>query len=242
MATQSTPNKLAVVIGVGPGIGASVAVKFAAHGYNVGLISRSLDKLTPVAEQIQKHGVKALSVPADAGNEQQLRQAFDKIHSELGHTSVLVYNAGGYIQGGVLDVKPEALTNALNIGTVGVLTAVQSVLPNMLKEKQGTILVTGATASLRGGAKFLGLAVPKAATRNLVQSIAREVQPQGVHVAHIIIDGQVGTPRQRQGQPDRPYDSFLHQDEIAEQYWNLHTQHKTVWTHELDLRPYVEKW
>ena len=146
------------------------------------------------------------------------------------------------ILGGVLDVDPSALTTALNVGTVGLLTAVQQVLPNMLQQKQGTILVTGATASLRGGAKFLGLAVPKAATRNLVQSIAREVQPQGIHVAHFIIDGQVATLRQVQAQPDRPRDTFLDPVQIAEQYWNIHQQHPSVWTHELDLRPHTEKW
>ena len=243
-STNNNSNNVALVIGVGPGIGSAVAHKFASEGFKIGLISRTQDKLDTVSQSISKLYSNAIisSATADAGNEQSLRQGIQHIVKKLGNITVLMYNAGGYVRGGVLDVRPSELTNALNVGTVGLLTACQEVLPHMLQHKRGTILVTGATASLRGGAKFLGLSTPKGGTRNLTQSIAREVQPQGIHVAHIIIDGQVSTPQQVKNQPERSIDSFLSHTEIANQYYNLYKQHHTTWTFEIDLRPYVEKW
>ncbi|CAF4470198.1 unnamed protein product [Rotaria magnacalcarata] len=111
----------------------------------------------------------------------------------------------------------------------------------MVKQGKGTILFTGATASLRGSAKFAGCSVPKFALRSLSQSMARELGPKGIHVAHIIIDGQINTPNQMQSQPDRDINSFLNSDAIAETYWQLHVQPRSTWTQELDLRPSMEK-
>ncbi|KAK9806207.1 hypothetical protein WJX72_005341 [[Myrmecia] bisecta] len=237
--------KTAVVVGVGPGLGAAVARRFGKEGYKVAVLSRDLQKLQPVVQQIEQEGGQALAVPCDAGKPEDVQRAFKQINDTLGPAEVLVYNAGpgfAWPPPGVLDVKPEDLASAFAIGTTGALVAAQQVLPAMLEAKKGTILFTGATASLRGGPKFIRLACPKFALRALAQSIAREVQPQGVHVAHVIVDGQIYLPTSRDRFPDRPTETFLDPDAMADTYWHLHQQHPTSWTHELDLRPSTEKW
>jgi len=154
---------------------------------------------------------------------------------------VLVYNAGAFKYGGILDIKPEEWANLWKSNCYGAFLAAQAVLPAMLEKGNGTILYTGATASLRGSAKFSGLAVGKFGLRALAQSTAREFGPQGIHVAHIIIDGQVDLASTMQRYPDRPRESFLNSDAIAEEYWNLYKQNRTAWALELDLRPHTEK-
>ncbi|DBA95579.1 hypothetical protein WJX82_008709 [Trebouxia sp. C0006] len=239
-------SKVAVVIGVGPGIGAASAKKFASKGYAVALLSRSIDKLTPVESEISKAGGKALSLPTDVGKPAEVIAAFDKIKEQLGHPEVLIYNAG---PGGVtfpppsaLDLKPEVFEGAFSSGVVGALTASQQVLPGFIENQHGTIVFTGATAALRGGAKFSLLSAPKFALRSLAQSLAREFQPQKIHVVHVNIDGVVDLPRTRASRQDKPDDFFLKPAAIADTYWALHEQDPSAWTHELDVRPAGEKW
>jgi len=237
--------KNAIIIGVGPGLGTSLVKRFAREGYNVGLIARSEKHIQTVANEIQKSNkVKAVPVTADVSNEQQLRHALQQIKGQLGeYISVLVFNASSFTRGSALEITPAALSHAISIEAIGLLTAVQEIVPQQLQHgRGGSVLVTGATASLRGGKFFAGLAVPKFAVRALTQSLAREFQPQGIHVAHVIVDGQIATPKHLQAQPDRAIDTFLNPDALADVYWYLHNQDKTVWTQELDTRPYVEKW
>lgn len=239
---MAASKPIAVVIGVGPGLGASLAKRFAAGGYSIALISRSEKTLEPVQKELEQQGHTAISVPADAGDVSSLKNAFNSIRTKFGtDPEVLLYNATGFQYGGILDLKPEALQAALNITVTGGLVASQEVLPSMVKNGKGTILFTGATASLRGSAKFGVFAASKFALRALAQSIAREFSPQGIHVAHVIVDGEINTPRQVESQPGRDIESFLNSDAIAETYWQLHIQPRTTWTHELDLRPSVEK-
>ncbi|CAF0991365.1 unnamed protein product [Rotaria sordida] len=239
---MASTKPIAVVIGVGPGLGAALAKRFAVGGYSVGLIARKESSLQPVQKELEQLGHTALSVTADAGNVSSLRNAFNTIRTKLGNDpEVLLYNASGFAYKSILDLKPEELQNSLNISVVGALVASQEVLPSMVKNGKGTILFTGATASLRGSAKFAGFAAAKFALRALAQSMARELGPQGIHVAHIIIDGEINTPSQVQRQPDRNIEAFLNSDAIAETYWQLHTQPRSTWTQELDLRPSVEK-
>ncbi|CAF3898176.1 unnamed protein product [Rotaria sp. Silwood1] len=215
---------------------------FAAGGYSIGLIARKESSLQPVQKELEQQGHTALSVTADASNVSSLKNAFNTIRTKFGNDpEVLLYNASGFVYKSILDMKPEELQNALNICVVGGFVASQEVLPSMLKNGKGTILFTGATASLRGSAKFAGFAAAKFALRALAQSMARELGPQGIHVAHIIIDGQINTPSQVQSQPDRDIETFLNSDAIAETYWQLHIQPRSTWTQELDLRPSVEK-
>lgn len=239
-------SRVAVVIGVGPGIGAASAKKFASKGYSVALLSRSLDKLKPVESEINQSGGKALSLPTDIGKPADVVTAFDKIKEQLGHPEVLIYNAG---PGGVtfpppsaLDVKPDDFQAAFSSGVVGALAAAQQVLPAFIENQKGTIIFTGATAALRGGAKFSLLSAPKFALRSLAQSLAREFQPQKVHIAHVNIDGVVDLPRTREKWTGKKDEDFLKPSAIADTYWALHEQDSSAWTHELDLRPANEKW
>jgi len=230
------------VVGVGPGIGASVATKFAKEGFSVALIARTKEKLDPVATNIAKYNTKILSVTADATDPVQVKEAFDKIKKELGPVNVLVYNCSSALRCSILDIKPEQFELSFKTSCAGALYCSQQVLPSMITDKQGTIIFTGATGSLRGSANFASFASGKFALRALAQSMAREFGPQGVHVSHVIIDGAVESDYwKKKNSPQKPIDSYLSPDAIANNYWLLHTQDKTTWTQELDLRPYVEK-
>ncbi|CAF2780532.1 unnamed protein product [Rotaria sp. Silwood2] len=227
---------------VGPGLGTSLAKRFAAGGYSIGLIARKESSLQPVQRELEQHGHAALSVTADASDVSSVKHAIDTIRKKFSNDpEVLLYNAGIFVYKNILSLKPEKLQTVLNASVIGGLIASQEVLPSMIKNGKGTILFTGATASLRGSVGFSGMAASKFALRALAQSMAREFGPQGIHVAHIIIDGQINTPSQVQRQPDKDINSFLNSDAIAETYWQLHVQPRTTWTHELDIRPSVEK-
>jgi NAD(P)-dependent dehydrogenase (short-subunit alcohol dehydrogenase family) len=234
-------SKIAVVLGIGPALGASVARRFAREGYAVGLMARRSEELRPVAEAIEAAGGRALPIPADATRPESVAAAFARVREELGAPEVFVYNAGAFEMGGILDITPERFEETWRANCYGAFLGAREVLPGMLERGRGTILLTGATASLRGSARFACLAVGKFGLRALAQSMAREVGPRGVHVAHVIVDGQIDTPRIRQVQPDRATETLLSPDAIAEQYWNLHAQDVTAWTLEIDLRPAVEK-
>jgi NAD(P)-dependent dehydrogenase (short-subunit alcohol dehydrogenase family) len=230
-------RKVAVVVGVGPGLGASVARRFAREGYALGLMARGMDKLTPVQTAITAAGGVALSVPSDATDAASVGAAFARMRESLGAPDVLVYNASAFRMASIVEVTPEMMRDCFDVSCVGALIAAREVLPDMVKRKRGTILLTGATASLRGSARFAPFAASKFALRALGQSMARELGPQGIHVAHVVVDGQIGAP----GPSLRDASTMLAPDAIAETYWQLHTQDPTAWTFELDLRPSVEK-
>ena len=234
-------RKVAVVLGVGPGLGAAVARRFAREGFAVGLMARGKDKLTPVQAEIEKDGGTALSIATDATNPASVAAAFAQVRDQLGAPEVFVYNAGAFQMGGILEVTPEQFEQCWKANCFGGFLGAQQVLPAMVARRRGTILLTGATGSLRGGAQFACLAVGKFGLRALAQSLAREFGPQGIHVAHIIVDGQIDTPRLRAMAPDRATHTLLSPAAIAETYWQLHVQDATAWSLELDLRPAVEK-
>lgn len=228
------------VVGVGPGLGSAVAKRFADASHAIALLSRSTRHSDPVAREIGEHGGTALGYDCDAGNPDSVSAAFARIRDTLGAPQVLIYNAGSYAGGGLLDIDPEQFENAWRANCYGGFLCAREVLPSMQKARAGTLLFTGATAALRGGAGFAGLAVGKFGLRALAQCMAREFGPQGIHVAHAVIDGQIATPSARERQPDRAPETFLDPDAIAETYWQLHCQHPSAWTLELDLRPHVE--
>lgn len=234
-------QKVAAVLGVGPGLGAAVALRFAREGFAVALLARGQDKLDPVKAQIDKLGGTAVTVPVDAGDPAAVAAAFAAVRAELGPPEVLVYNAGAYQMAGILDITPELFESCWRANCLGGFLAAQQVVPAMLAQGRGTLLFTGATASLRGSARFACLAVGKFGLRALAQSLARELGPRGVHVAHVIIDGQIDTPRLRSAMPDRDPQTLLSPESIAETYWHLHQQDRTAWTQEIDLRPATEK-
>jgi NAD(P)-dependent dehydrogenase (short-subunit alcohol dehydrogenase family) len=234
-------GRVAAVLGVGPGLGAAVARRFAREGFAVALMARSEESVAGVREEIEGSGGKALPVTADATDAGSVASAFERVRNELGDPEVFVYNAGAFQMGGILEIAPEKFDECFKANCAGAFHAAQQVLPAMVEAGRGTILMTGATASLRGSARFSALAVGKFGLRALAQSMAREFGPQGVHVAHVVIDGQINTPRVREMSPEREEHTMLSPNAIAETYWRLHTQSPTAWTLELDLRPSVER-
>ena len=234
-------SKVAAVLGVGRGLGAAIAHRFAREGFAVGLMARSEEKLTSLQTEIEKDGGTALSISADATDPASVTSAFAQVQQKLGNPEIFVYNTGAFQMGGILEITPEQFEYNWKANCFGAFLSAQQVLPAMVKRGRGTILFTGATASIKGSARFAGLAVGKFGLRALAQSLAREFGPQGIHVAHIIIDGMIDTPRVRGMVPDREKHTLLSPEGIAETYWQIYLQDPTAWTLELDLRPAVEK-
>lgn len=233
-------GKVAVILGVGPGLGSAVARRFAHEGFAVGMMARNEESLSATQEEVESAGGQTLAVRADATDAGSVTSAFEEVRRSLGDPEVFIYNAGAFRMGGVLEVSPEDFDDCFRANCSGAFYGAQQVLPAMVEKGRGTILLTGATASMRGSANFAALATGKFGLRALAQSMAREFGPQGIHVAHVIIDGQINTPRVREMSPDREEHTMLSPDAIAETYWRLHTQDPTAWTLETDLRPAVE--
>lgn len=230
-------SKVAIVIGAGPGLGAAVARRFAREGFTVGVVARKRETVDPIAQGIR--GARAFA--ADTTDAAAVAKLFADVRDGLGAPDVLVYNASAFQIGGILEVSPEDFERCWKVGCHGAFLCAREVLPAMVERGAGTILLTGATAALRGSARFSCLAAGKFGLRALGQAMARELGERGIHVAHIIIDGQIDSERARSRSPGRPASSFLDPDAIAETYWQLHAQHPTAWTQELDLRPAPEK-
>lgn len=250
-------SNVAVIVGVGPGLGAALARRFARGGFKIGLIARREESLSPVAEELRSRGATASgsalsamatmphAVVADATDPVSLAAGIREISAKLGPVGVLVYNAGSFTPGGILDITPEAFEANWKANCFGAFLASQHVLPSMLARRHGTILFTGATASRRGSARYSALAVGKFGLRALAESMAREYAPQGVHVAHVVIDGQIAMPRAQLPAEDagsaRAPERMLDPDAIAETYFHIHSQPESAWTFEIDIRPAVEK-
>ena len=233
-------GKVAAILGVGPALGAAVARRFAREGFAVGLMARGEERLAAVREEIEDAGGTALATSTDATDAASVTSAFERVREGLGDPEVFVYNAGAFQMGGILELSPEQFDDCFRANCSGAFYGAQQVLPAMVERERGTIILTGATAALRGSANFVALATGKFGLRALAQSMAREFGPQGVHVAHVVIDGQINTPALRDAQPDREESTTLSPDAIAQTYWQLHAQDPTAWTLELDLRPAVE--
>lgn len=231
----------AAIVGVGPGLGRALALRFARGGVAVGLLARSEDSLEVVRAEVEATGARAGSFACDTTDEASVREAFAKLSTELGAPDVLIYNAGAFELASILDIKPVDLERTWKTNCLGGLIASQAVLPAMLAAGRGTILFSGATASLRGSPRFAHLAVGKFGLRALAQSMARELGPRGIHVAHVVIDAVIDTPRVRAQLADGDPSRYASPAALAESYWHLYTQAPAAWTHELDLRPSSEK-
>ena len=234
-------QNVAAIVGAGPGLGAAVARRFANEGYTVALLARDQIKLEKIKQSIEQTGGSALRYSADVTREEQLEQTFHEITQSAGNIGVLVYNAGDFRMDSILDIDSEEFKRSWEVNCLGAFICSKLVLPKMIEDKQGTIIFTGATASKRGSAMFSRLAVGKFGLRALAESMAREFGPKGIHIAHVIIDGQIATPYYLETQPDRDPLTLLSPESIAEQYWQIHKQDPTSWTLEIDLRPSVEK-
>jgi len=233
-------SKVCVVVGAGPGTGFAIANKFAREGFSVALLARNKEKLATLQKAIEDKGGKAISVSVDVGDPKAVANAFHEVRTILGDPEVLVFNASGFTVKKFLELTPEDFDASYKVSILGAFASAKEVLPKMVEKKKGTILLSGATASLRGSSQFAAMAVGKFGLRAIGQSLAREFGPQGVHVAHIILDGLIDTPNTR-SRFDIDKLSHLETDAIAESYWNLHSQAPSAWTQELDLRAFNEK-
>lgn len=230
----------AIVAGVGPGLGSSLARALAQRGYSVALLSREAKSSQPVADEIRTRGGTAVVVPTDVTQQAVVKETVDKIHRQLGAVTALAYNASGYGRGPFLNLEPQVIERSFAVGVMGAVHLSQAVIPDMLAARHGFISLTGATAALRGRAGFAPLAIAKSALRVLGQSLAREFHPKGIHVVHVIVDGQIDTPRLRAREPARAQETLLSPDSIAATVMQVMGQSRDAWTHELDLRPCLE--
>ena len=230
-------KEVAIVIGAGPGLGAALCRRFVKAGMLVAAATRDKERATAVAKQAGARGYGC-----DAGDEKSVLDLFAAVNRDFGEPTVVVYNAGAFLPRAVIDTSAEEFERCWRIGCFGGFLVGREAARTMVPKGRGSILFTGATASLRGGANFVNLAVGKFGLRAVAQSMARELGPKGVHVAHVIIDGQIAAEhRPGRSARDRAPDSMLQDDSIAEAYWQLHSQPRDAWTLEMDLRPWVEK-
>lgn len=229
-------SKVAFITGVGPGLGAALARRFARGDFAVALVARHADFIEQLAREISDVGGQALALPADVSRPDEVKSAVERARAELGKISVLLHNASSSSGDGLLGTTPEDFENSWRIASLGGFVAAQATARDMIAAGEGAMIFTGATSSVRGGG-WLAFSSAKFALRGLVQSLARELWPQGVHVAHVVVDGIIGPP----GMSADAADPKLDPDQMAEAYWHLAQQNRHAWTLELDLRPHGEK-
>ena len=234
-------SKIAVIAGVGPGLGAAIARKFANEGCNLALLSRSSAYIFNLSNRLEEIGISVISIPTDITDSAQVAASFTQIREELGTPDILVNHAGNAAWGNLTELTPEAFENAWRVCTLGAFLCVKQVVPGMLGKGGGTILFSGATSAVRGRAGAIAFSSAKFAMRGLASSLAREVGPQGIHVAHIIIDGVIDTPNLRERYQLEPDEPLLTPDAIADTYWALVQQERSAWSFEVDVRPHNEE-
>jgi NAD(P)-dependent dehydrogenase (short-subunit alcohol dehydrogenase family) len=239
MATQSN-KPVAIITGVGPGLGAALAHRFATS-YAVAILARKADYLKTLAGEIRKSGATVLDLPCDVSDRAQITEAFRAIRKELGEPELLLYNAGTGTFGNITEITPEQYEADWRVNAFGAFVAAKEVAPAMIARGRGTILFTGATAGVKAGAKSVSFGPAKFAMRGLAQSLARDLGPKGIHVAWINVDGSIDIPGARGLKPSLRDGDFLKPDAIAETYWHLAHQDPSAWTMELEVRPFKEK-
>jgi len=244
--TEQMGQKAALIIGAGDATGAAIAKRFARGGYTACVTRRSADKLAGLVEAIRAEGGEAHGFAADARKEEDVVALVERIEREVGPIEVMVFNIGANVPSSILDETARKYFKIWEMACFSAFLCGREVAKRMVTRERGTIIFTGATASLRGSANFAAFAGAKHALRALAQSMARELQPRNIHVAHVVIDGAIDTEFIRETFPERyalkDEDGILNPDHIAENYWHLHSQPRDAWTHELDLRPWTERW
>ena len=238
--------RVALVIGAGDATGGAIARRFARGGYTACLTRRSADKLQPLIESIRADGLPAFGYGSDARKEEEVTALFDQVESEHGPVEVLVFNIGANVPASILEETARKYFKIWEMACFSGFLNAREAARRMVGRGRGTILFTGATASLRGSMGFASFAGAKHALRALAQSMARELGPKNIHVGHVVVDGSIDTEFIRSSFPDRyalkDQDGILNPEHIAENYWFLHNQPRDAWTFELDLRPYMERW
>nr|WP_145552122.1 SDR family oxidoreductase [Variovorax boronicumulans] len=243
--TTSTPRAV-LVIGAGDATGGAIARRFAREGYIACVTRRSADKLAPLVAQIEAEGGKAHAFGSDARKEEEMVGLVQKIEAEIAPIEVAVFNIGANVRFPITETTARVYFKVWEMACFGGFLMGREVARAMLPRGRGTILFTGATASLRGRDGYAAFAGAKAALRALAQSMARELGPKGIHVAHPVIDGAIDTEFIRTTFPERyalkDQQGIVDPESIAETYWQLHQQPRNAWTHELELRPWMEAW
>ncbi len=237
---------VALVIGAGDALGSAIAKRFAREGFTACVTRRSVEKLAPLKAQIEAAGGVCHAFGSDAREEEEVVRLVAQIEAGIGPVEVFVFNIGGNVRFGITEMTAQVYRKVWEMCAFGGFLTGREAARVMLPRKKGTIIFTGATASLRGGVGFAAFAGGKHALRALAQSMARELGPQGIHVGHVVIDGGIDTAFIAERFPERyalkGQDGILNPDHIAENYWTLHSQPRDAWSFELDLRPWIEKW
>jgi NAD(P)-dependent dehydrogenase (short-subunit alcohol dehydrogenase family) len=246
---ESAKRAVALLVGAGDAIGAAVARRFAAGGYSVCVARRDAAKSRSIVQEIIASGGIAHAVGTDVRNEEAVQTLFAQVEAELGPVEVCLFNAGANVKSPLVETSARLFLRAWELACYGGFLTGREAARYMVPRGRGTILFTGATASVRGGAGFVAFAAAKFGLRAVAQSMARELAPRNIHVAHLIIDGAIDSEAIHKrlsaatgAMPDLAPDSLIQTSSVAEAYWTLHNQSRDGWTHELDLRPYSERW
>ncbi|MCR9214553.1 MAG: SDR family oxidoreductase [Proteobacteria bacterium] len=241
-------KKSCLVVGAGDATGGAIAKRFAKEGFETCIVRRArhLEALQGLADEIGAEGGSAHAFGADAREEEEIVDLFSKIEKDIAPLGVVVFNIGGNVNFPITEMTTRVYRKVWEMSSYAGFLTGREAAKVMIPRKEGTIIFTGATASMRGGPGYSAFAGAKHSLRALAQSLARELGPQGIHVAHTIIDGAIDTQFVAERFPERyalkEKDGILRPEEIAENYWHLHNQQRSAWTFELDLRPWMEKW
>ncbi|WP_180128532.1 MULTISPECIES: SDR family oxidoreductase [unclassified Acinetobacter] len=243
----SQPAKgVALIIGAGDATGGEIAKRFAREGYIACMTRRNADKLKPLIAEIQTQGGTAFGFGSDARKEEQVIELIEHIESNIGPIEVMVFNIGANVPCSILEETARKYFKIWEMACFSAFLTGREVAKRMVTRERGTIIFTGATAGVRGAAGFAAFAGAKHALRALAQSMARELGPRNIHVAHVVVDGAIDTDFIKDTFPDlyakKEQDGILNPVHIAENYWHLSQQPRDAWTHELDLRPWMERW
>ena len=238
-------DKVALIIGAGDYLGSAIARRFAKEGFHA-VGTRRRGDIASFVKEIEDSGGKATGMHSDARKEEQVVELVERVENEIGPIEVFGFNSGGNGMFSILDSTTQVYKKVWEMCALAGFLTGREVARRMITRKRGTMLFTGATASVRGSNGFSAFAGGKHALRALAQSMAKELMPQNIHVAHVIIDGPIDTEWTRQRFPEmvkeRPGDGLLQPDDIAETYWAIHNQKRSAWTFETDVRPWVEPW
>lgn len=243
---MNNDKKVVLVIGAGDATGGAIAKRFAREGYVACVTRRSADKLQPLVDEIRAAGGEAHGFGSDARKEEQVAELVETIERDIGPIEAFVFNIGANVPCSILDETARKYFKIWEMACFSAFLTGQAVARRMVTRGRGTILFTGATAGLRGAANFAAFAGAKHGVRALAQSMARELGPRNIHVAHVVVDGAIDTAFIRDTFPEmyarKEQDGILNPEHIADNYWFLHAQPRDAWTFELDLRPWMERW